>query len=209
MSFVEKYISSYATGYTFTQTDTYNYEILGVNVHVDVYEFSDERNHREKAHVLLSKNGLTLEFDCIESNRYEDMFCPVMLNGKSFLCYRKTLYGFSLLDPDSFEEYEYFPEKVMHGEESFIIASAVSFGEIIIFEGCYWAAPYTAFAYDHKNNKFLDLSEEYGFSSLDSVEISDSLLLINASDRNDESLRIRIEYKELCRRILEKGKCDF
>jgi len=206
---IEEYISSYAPEFTFTQTETYDYEVLGVKVHVDVYEFSDERDHREKAHVLLSKNGLTCEFDCIESNRYDNMFCPVTLNGKTFLCHRKTLYGFSLLDPDSFVEYEYFPEKVMRGEESFIISSAVSFGDIIIFEGCYWAAPYIAFAYDHKNNKFLDLSEEYGFFSSDSVEVADELLLIDTFNDKDESLKIRIEYKELCRCILEKVKFYF
>ena len=208
MSYTE-YIQSYKEGLDFQPTDSVSYELCGISIKIDTYEYSDATSYHDMVHITLESYGKKYEFDCIEAQSYQKMFHPVSISGESFLLFRRTLYGFSLINTESFEIYDYFPEKVCNGEESFIVCEAKSFGNLIIFDGCYWAFPYSFYAYDHQNRLFLDLSKEYMVQAEDKMEIQGDTLILNGSDKNEKKITVSIEYDELCKRMSQKGLHDF
>lgn len=204
-----KYIQSYKEGFDFKLTERISYEMCGISIEIDAYEYISENSRREAAHVVLAKDGKKYEFDFVDSQHYKKMFHFVSINDESFLLFRRTLYGFSLINTESFEIYDYFPEKVCEGEESFIVCEAKSFGNLIIFDGCYWAFPYSFYAYDHENRLFLDLSKEYTVQAEGKMEIQGDTLILNGSDKNEKNITVSIKYDELCKRMSQNGLSDF
>lgn len=201
---INKYIAEYSEDFKYEFSESLTYEICGISVKVDVWEYNSNYNYREKAHVLLEKGDLKYECECIDRHGWDNMFYPLNINGKSYLCFRKTLYGFTFLDSETLvEEYDFFPEKVLGGEESFIIVDAKMLGDIIIFDGCYWACPYACIAYDHRAGVFVNLSEEYGITD-DEAVIYDDVLVLRGSDCNDNKKEATVSIDEI--RLLLKNK---
>ena len=131
---INQYIAEYSEDFKYEFSEDLNYEICGIIAKVDVWEYNSNYNHREKAHVLLEKGDLKYECDCFDRHRWDNMFYPLNMNGNEYLLFRKTLYGFTLLNTDTLTEtYDYFPEIVLNGEESFIIVDAKMLGDVIIF----------------------------------------------------------------------------
>lgn len=205
-----KYITEYVKDLTFYPAEHISQEICGIKAEIDVMEYSDPLRYLEKAHIVLEKGDFKYACECVDAHDWDNLFFCVTQNQRTYLCFRKTLYGFTLLDTNTLlEEYDYFPDRVLDGHESFIMTEARSFGDMIIFDGCYWACPYICFAYDHAKKRFLNLSEAYGSKSQTHFVIKkDKLVLIGSSDR-ERGKEVAVTQEELCRLFNEKGVLDF
>lgn len=130
------------------------------------------------------------------------------VDGIEYLCFRKTLYGFTLLNTATFEVFDFFPEKVLGGEESYIFVEAVSFGDFIIFDGCYWGSPYVFFIYSHKNKRFLDLFHTAGLYSAGAVlcaTVHEQILTLKCKNKLHLPETVTFTLEELHRIMTEKG----
>ena len=203
---LNKYISKYKANFDFDLSHQLIQEVGGIKIKIDVMEYSDCLNRRQKADILLEKNGNTYKCECIDVHDWDNMFYPLTLNNTDYLCFRKTLYGFTLINTDTLtEEFDYFPENVINDDESFIITEAMSFSDIIVFIGCYWADSYSYYAYDNTRHLFLNLSKEFHISADDGSAIIDKDKLILTS----EDSQISITDENLNRLITEKGVSNF
>ena len=52
------YLTQYKKNYTFTETECQKSEICGVRITVILYEYDTESEHRDRAGILLEKDGL-------------------------------------------------------------------------------------------------------------------------------------------------------
>ena len=210
LDLIEKYILDYSEGFNFVFLDHLSKRIFDVEIEIDIFEYSAQYSHREKAHVILKKGDLTYECDFCDAHNYEDDFYPIILNGQHFVGFRKTLYGFTLINADTLSvEYEYFPESVIHGEESFIITEVKQLDNLLIFEGCYWACPYECFVFDYDQKLFLNVSKKYNLSSLDKTELQGVNLVLYGKDENDLKKQIIVSKQDIFIGITEYGKTDF
>ncbi len=206
---LEQYISDYLGDSIFTPDEVYELEIGGIRVRVESFEYDGEPWCKEKARVTMKKGGLSYEFTTIDRHNWPKAFYPVTIDGTHYLCFRKTLYGFTLLNTETFEDFDFFPEKVLGGEESYIIVDAVSFGNFIVFDGCYWGAPYVFYVYDHQNKRFLDLYETLGLYSHGDVSgatVQENVLLLKCENQDFDPVTLTLTYEELTHLLNEKGK---
>lgn len=207
---IDEYIQSYKDGFIFYHSEHKSYEICGIKVEVDVMKYEDKRNSRRKANVALQKDNLKYECECVDYHDWMNIFSCVTLYERTFLNFRKTLYGFTLLHTDTLlEEYEYFPEGVLNHQESFIIANAKSYGNLIIFDGCYWDGPDAVYVFDYKHKRFLNLSEEFGITWVNTSKIENDILILSGTDVNDEKIEAKVNEDEIYQLLNEKGRLDF
>ena len=210
MVFLEQYVLDYSENFPFRYVESVSLEVLDVSIGLDIFEYEDKYNHREKAHVVLKKGNLTYECDFCDQHDYENDFYPIILNGQRFICFRKTLYGFTLINVDTLSvEYEYFPEPVIHGEESFIITEVKQLDHFLIFEGCYWACPYECFAFDYEKKLFFDVSRTYGLVSLDQTALQENTLILSGTDKKGCAKSVTVTKQDLIAGIEKNGKTDF
>jgi hypothetical protein len=203
------YLTQYKNNYTFTETECQKSEVCGVRITVTLYEYDTESEHRDRAGILLEKDGLRYECEGIERPRWE--FYPVTVDGCPCILFSKTLYGFTLLDAETLTEItDFFPEKVMNGEESFIITHAQSFGKYLILDGCYWGAPYEFAALDPAQMRFVSLTEAYGvFAGDHTARIQGDELLLKGENLEHKPAEITVRASDLNRLMTERGTTDF
>ena len=96
-----EYVQNYKDDFEFTPSEQLNYELNGIRIEVKLSMYEDGFNRRIRADVMLQKGDLKYDCECIEANNYADLFTQLTHNGKSYLMFRKTLYGFTLIDPDT------------------------------------------------------------------------------------------------------------
>lgn len=197
------YLTQYKANCSFTETEREQTEVCGVRITVTLYEYDTETEHRDRAEILMEKDGLRYGCEGIERTHWD--FFPVTVDGRSYILFSKTLYGFTLIDPDTLTEtYDYFPEKVYDGEESFIITDAKTFGRYLIFEGCYWGCPYEFAVYDHQSGKLADLSDRYKIFNGES-RIEGDRLILSGLGLNREPTKVCLTEKEIDGLISEYG----
>ena len=208
---LQSYIKSYKEDLPFTLTQQLSYEFCGIRIAVDVYTYKSIRTYREFARLHMEKGNFRYDCECIDQNDWEDFLFPITLDGQAYLLFRKTLYGFTLLDPETLAEVcDYFPEKVLGGDESFIITSAATFGKYLIFDGCYWGSPYQFFAYDHVQKQFVNLSKAYGILAGDyPAKVDDSTLTLKGDSMDYAPMEVTITEPDLDRLMIEQGTTDF
>jgi len=206
------YIAAYCEDFNFAADELITQEISGVKVTVQPYSFDGGQSVgcREKAHITLSRGSAVYECDCIDEHHWERMFFPVTLGGQDYLLFRKTLCGFTLIHADTLEEaYDYFPEKVTHDEEAYIITGAVSFDDLIVFDGCFWACPYMHAVYDHSARRFLLLYREFVLEADDGAwKIEGSTITLPCRTADGEKTELTITSGELRKLIREKGHSE-
>lgn len=184
-------------------------EVNGITVFVECFECVAPDDHRTFARICLQKHGLCYQCEGVERSHWD--FFPVTVDGKPYILFSKTLYGFTLLDSATLTEaYDFFPEKVCRGEESFIITHAQSFGKYLIFDGCYWGAPYEFAAYDPVQKRFVSLSEEYGVFAGDyTAEAQGNALVLKGLNMEYEPAETTVTESDIDRLMVEQGTTDF
>ena len=58
---INKYIEAYSDNFIFEPTESYSYEICGISVKIDVWEYNSNAEYREKAYIRLEKGDLKYE----------------------------------------------------------------------------------------------------------------------------------------------------
>ena len=198
MDLINKYILDYSEDFVFDFSQHIEKRVFDTEIEIDIFEYSTQNSHREKAHAIFTKGNLRYECDFCDQHTYENDFHPITLNGQRFICFRKTLYGFTLLNADTLSvEFEYFPECVLDGEESFIVLDVKQFNNLLIFEGCYWACPYECFAFDYDKRLFFNVSEMCGLTSLDETAIQDNTLILSGTDQKDANVQCVVSAEDL------------
>lgn len=207
---VNKYICLYLEGLSFEFVQHISREICGVSIEMDIWEHDDAGNYREKANVVFRKDGLKYTCTCVDTHNWEDCFYSITYHGIEYICFRKTLYGFTLLNAATLEEeFDYFPTEVLEGQESYIVVDAKSFADLIVFDGCYWAGPYVYYTYDHEKKRFLDLSEAYDFTSENKMEVMGDALVLTGTNQDDEVVKLSLTKEKIYHLLDEKGTPDF
>lgn len=205
---IDEYIKKYRADFDFVFCEKRTENIHGITVESDIFIFSKGIQRRTVSHFVFRKEGAVYECDCA------DIEFPnislITVNGKKCLCFSKTLYGFVFLNTENLQvEYEYFPEKVFDDEESFIVVEARNLGDLIIFDGCYWACPDGIYAYDHGSKRFFDLSGEYGFVYDIEHNIADGVLTLSGRALNEEEMKMTFSENDIKDLINKKGTLDF
>ena len=207
MHLIDKYIFEYTQGFVFNHIKHLSERVYDVEIDIDVFEYRDQLNRREKAKVVFKKGDLIYECDFCDRH---GGFYPIILNGQRYICFMKTLYGFALINADTLSlEYEYFPESVLRGEESFIITHIKQLDTLLIFEGCYWAFPYECFAFDCKAKLFLNVSKMCNIFSLDKTVLQNDELTIYGTDENNSKKQVTVSKQAITIGINERGASDF
>ncbi len=210
MNLIDKYISEYSEDFVFHHSEHISTRVFDVEINVEVFEYSDRSDRREKARVAFQKGDRTYECDFCDEHDYENGFYPITLNNQRFICFRKTLYGFTLLNADTlFVEFEYFPENVRKGEEAFIIVDVKQIGDILIFEGCYWACPYECFAFDYNKKLFLNVSKICDIFSVSETVVKDNTLIMYGTDETNAKKQIALLAQDITDGINQHGQTDF
>ena len=206
---VTEYIALYKGDSDFTCTEQEHCEVWGTAVTVTVCEYDHAHEYRVSARILLEKNGCRYECEGVERTHWE--FFPVTVDGKSCILFSKTLYGFTLLDAETLTEVcDFFPEKVLHDKESFIITHAQTFGKYLILDGCYWGAPYEFAALDPARMRFVSLTEAYGvFAGDHTAEALGDALILRGENLEHEPAEIIVSVSDLDRLMAERGTTDF
>lgn len=214
MDRMNKYIREYAGNFVFEHTEHISTRISGIEIAMDIWEYHDSRNRREKAYVTAKKDDLIYACEFYDHHNYKNSFFPVTLHGQQYLCFRKTLYGFTLLNADTLTpEHEYFPECVAADgddfEESFIIMDVKQLDDLLIFFGCYWAGSYGCFAFDHHTKLFLNVSKMRDLDSVDRLEIHNDRLILYSTDEEDTEVQISVSGQEIVQGLQKQGDTDF
>ncbi len=210
MDLINQYIREYSEDFVFDFSEHISSRVFDVEIEIDVFEHNTQNAYREKAHVIFKKGDCTYACDCCDEHDYENDFYPVVLNGQRFICFRKTLYGFTLLNVDTLSvEFEYFPNCVLEGEESFIVVDVKQLDELLIFEGCYWACPYECFAFDYERKLFLNVSKMCDLVSLDKTVIQGNELVMYGMDKNNSEKQITVTKQDIMTGIDKYGKANF
>ncbi len=190
---METYIKEYCGDFQFDFVEHISLKIADISVDIDVYEAEKKidgiMNHREKANVRFQKGSVKYECEFFEEHGYPNCFFEVHLRGRLYICFRKTLYGFTLLDAQTLTEvYEYVPKAMLKGEESFIITDVKQLDELLILEGCYWAYPYECFAFDMDEKRFFNVSEILNMDSLEEVKVNGNQLILTDIDEETKEI---------------------
>ena len=205
---VEKYIKEYCEGFDFKPYKKHSEKVCDIIIESDISLFFEGINRRTKSHVVFRKDNAVYECDRVNTENLK--ISLITVNGKKCLCFSKSLYGFVFLNIDNLQvEFEYFPENVFNNEESFIVVEARNLGNLIIFDGCYWACPYGIYAYDYVNKRFFNLTGEYGLVYDVEGNILDGILTITGRSDHNKHIEVSLSEQDVQKLIDKKGTKDF
>ncbi len=207
---METYIKEYCGDFQFDFIEHISLKIADISIDIDIYEAQKTidgiLNCREKANVIFRKDGAKYECELFEEHGYRNSFFEVRLKGRSCICFRKTLYGFTLLDTETLTEaYDYIPKAMLNGEESFIIADVKQLDDLLIFEGCYWAYPYECFVFDIDKKLFVNISKFLDIESTEEVKVLGNKLVLTDTDGKAKE----IVKEDIVNLIFQNGCAEF
>lgn len=170
--------------------------VCGVQVDAEITEFFDGHQRRMCSHVRLTRGAAQYEYDCVGIAFCEQQLTPLHFGGRDYLCLRKCLYGFTLLHIDTLcEAYDYFPADCdfTAGEESFICAIVIAFGDYLIFDGCFWAgSDGVCVAFDPARQRFACVSD-----GVEECHVAGDRLVVSMADGSPEHSFTKSELASL------------
>lgn len=120
-------------------------EIAGCHLHGSAHELLDAQGRRVYAWRNLDTDG---------------EFCQLIkhADGRQYLIFRQDLYGYSVLEVQSGQDFHFlpeeaFPEDAADFRETFIWTAVHydPFSSLLAVSGCYWASPYSVLLVDFSN----------------------------------------------------------
>ena len=122
--------------------------------------------------VIGSENDVIVDGNIIYSfhtlNESGSFWSFVHQNGKRYLLFKQNLYGYSVLDIATGQDYRYYPKGSFPGGETWIwmIPYYNAQNNILAIDGCYWACPSSItladFSDPMKETIYLDVNEYHG-----------------------------------------------
>jgi len=142
-------------------------------------------------------------------------FCKLIhhSNGNSYLLFRRDLYGYSVLNLNTLEDFHYFPAcNIKPKDETFIWCDPIynPKNDLLIVFGCYWACPYDLILVDFKdpfapaeNQVCIYFKKEIG-DIIDNGYYWDGTTLVISSKHSKTKKTHRITEAQ-CRKWLAEG----
>lgn len=194
----QEYINSYINNNKFYLQETIETKIYDLTCITKVYDINKRNRSLKTAELSIIRNNIEVYKTTIVDDHYwENYIYPITIDNKKYLFFRKTLYGFTILDINSFQEENYFPEEVYQDEEAYIITDVIQFKDILIFDGCFWGSQYFNIVYDLKTKKFLDVFQKFKIFS-ENIKILDDYIIINGIEINSDLQKsYKLHYSEL------------
>lgn len=164
------------------------------------YQGKLEYNINATENKLIGNDGSVLyEYRNIDNDAE---FCTIIThsNGKEYMIFRCDLYGHSVLNLSTLEDFHYFPRHSFNGGETFIWTEIFYNppNNILVVGGCYWACPFGLFLYDFSNpmqtpTTFVDIRGKLdsGYEKYDDIDFlrwEDTDLILECY--NNEQARI-------------------
>lgn len=203
-----EYIQGYLSSFDFDKVDEECFVFSGLKATAAHYEYWEKTvgyyKHAEKTVVTITdKNNAPHVYECIDA-----FFTPYEFehNGSKYLLFRKSLYGYTILNLTDFSEINYFPSDVLDGREAFIICEAKIFKTVLVLGGCFWAGPYECYALDLASLKTANISAPHGINDVadGGITISADTLVLHGSDNEI----CKIEYATLLKTIGAENNYD-
>lgn len=141
LDYVQQYRDYLSQTFTGAKSEKSTTEYIFADKRIEVIEtdYVTDKNIGETFELkIYNGNQVVFHKDCIERPMTPYFF---FYNNEPYMLYRQSLYGYSIVGLETLTEFNYFPDEAMFGE-SFIITSATLFHDILVFEGCFWGAPY-------------------------------------------------------------------
>ncbi len=79
------YLTQYKANCSFTETEREQTEVCGVRITVTLYEYDTETEHRDRAEILMEKDGLRYGCEGIERTHWG--FFPVTVDGRPYILF--------------------------------------------------------------------------------------------------------------------------
>lgn len=201
-----EYLNEYIDGFNFEYERTVHNDYFGFDCITD--EFKAKKGHiiRVIQKLSIHKDNIKLyECEIIDGQNSENLFYPIVWMDNRYLLFRKSLYGFTLLNLENFDELNYFPEKVFHKKEDLILSGAVQFRDLLILDGCKWAYPYEYVVYDLFSKKYLFLTDKYDIYFDCEVYFENDNIIFDGMDKEFEKKKLIIKYSELVNAVRTEG----
>ncbi|MBR5264121.1 MAG: hypothetical protein IKV50_05430 [Clostridia bacterium] len=215
MSLAEQYIEKYKAWLNSMLSDCREtverteQTLCGVKIEMETHDYirADLSAHGQLSRIAFTKGELSYTCQCCDD---PTGFFPLLLAGKWYICFRRTLYGFVLLSCETLlPEYEYFPKCVLESKESFIVVTVKQIDDLLILGGCYWACPDECFVFDYETKRFLRLSKLHPRFVLDREEVREKTLILYGEDPSGEKQQISLSKDELLAVLATHGAEDF
>ena len=136
-------------------------------------------------------------YECID-----EFFPPYEFsyNGSEYLIFRKSLYGYTILDLNHFTEVNYFPSDVINGKEAFIICEVKILKDLLILGGGFWACPYECYVLSLETFEIADISELFHIADIadNGINVLNEVLVLTEANSNKI---FSFQYEELLKCI--------
>ena len=191
------YINEYLASNDFQKIGEENRTFNNLETKIEYFEYhykiSGYDGLKEKTIITITDKANTKHiYECIDA-----FFMPYEFgyNSSQYLIFRKSLYGYTLLNLTDFTETNYFPSRVLEGEEAFIICEAKILKNLLALGGCLWGGPYECRILNLDTLQVANISELCGITDIaGDINVSaDALILKDESTNNI----IKLEYERL------------
>ena len=192
-----EYINEYLASGDFHKIGEENCIFNNLNAKIEYFEYnykiSGYDGLKEKTVMTITdKTNTKHTYECIDT-----FFTPYEFEykGAQYLIFRKSLYGYTLLNLTDFTEKNYFPSRVPEGDEAFIICEAKILKNLLVLGGCLWGGPYECRVLNLDTLEVADINKLCGITDIaGDINISDDALILQ--DENTDKI-IQLDYKKL------------
>lgn len=192
-----EYINEYLASGDFQKIGEESYTFNNLKTKIEYFEYnykiSGYDGLKEKTIITITdKTNTKHVYECIDT-----FFTPYEFEYKDtqYLIFRKSLYGYTLLNLTDFTEINYFPSRVLEGDEAFIICEAKILKNLLVLGGCLWGGPYECRILNLDTLEVADISELCNISDIaGEIIVSADALILQDESTNDI---IKLEYEKL------------
>lgn len=162
-----RYIEEYLSDLVFEKKKEENARYGGLDAKLEFFECSFDNGgcpcHAERTVMTIEDGRGDHVYECIDAFMPP---CEFEYGGEEYVVFRRTLYGYTILNLTDFSERNYFPSDVAEGKEAFIMCEATRFCGMLLLFGCFWAGPYMCYALDLETLDVLNLSGALGMEDV-------------------------------------------
>ncbi len=192
-----EYVNEYLASGDFQKIGEENYTFNNLQATIEYFEYNYKMSGydglREKTIITITdKTNAKHTYECIDT-----FFTPYEFEykGTEYLIFRKSLYGYTLLNLTDFSEINYFPSSVLEGDEAFIICEAKILKNLLVLGGCLWGGPYECRVLNLDTLQVANISELYGITDIaGEISVSDDALVLQDESTNNV---IKVDYERL------------
>ncbi|MDE5592687.1 MAG: hypothetical protein K2I75_02000, partial [Clostridiales bacterium] len=193
----QEYINEYLASGDFQKIGEENGIFNNLKTKIEYFEYKYKISGcdglKEKTVMTITDKANTKHiYECIDT-----FFTPYEFEykGTQYLIFRKSLYGYTILNLTDFTEKNYFPSRVLEGEEAFIICEAKILKNLLVLGGCLWGGPYECRVLNLDTSQIANISKICNITDVvGEINVPDNALILQ--DENTNNI-IKLEYEKL------------